>query len=55
MGEQDLAARDARLRLPAQVEHDLQQLRGIGPLMQRTVEVGRESLGEELDLGVPQR
>src|SRR5262249_2749319 len=53
VGKQHLAARDARLGLAAQVKHDLEQLTGIGALVQRAREVGGQGPREQLDLLVP--
>jgi len=51
--EQDLTARNACFRLPTQVENNLQKLRRVGALVQRTREVGGQSAREKLDLLVP--
>ena len=53
VAQEHLPARHARLRLPAEVEHDLQELVGIDTLVDRLVKVRRQRLGEELDLGIP--
>ncbi len=55
VGEQNLATGHARLGLTAEVQHDLEQLAGVGAFVQRLREVGREGAGEQLDLLVPFR
>src|SRR5216683_2877379 len=51
--EQHLAPRHACFRLPAEVEHDLEQLAGICALVQRARQVGGQRARQELDLLVP--
>ncbi len=55
VGEEHLPPGHPGLRLAPEVEHDLQQLGGIDPVVEGLVEVGGQRLGEELDLGIPGR
>ena len=53
LGKQDLAARHPRFRLATQVEDDLQQLRRRRALMQRSIQVRRQGLRQQLQLRLP--
>ena len=53
VGEEHLASRHPSLRLPAEVQHDLEQLARIGALVQGARQIGRQRFGEELDLLIP--
>ena len=53
VGQQHLAPGNARFRLAPEVEHDLEQLTGVGALVQGPRELRRKRPRQELDLLVP--